>query len=100
MKITYDGLLAGVRFLNDHCPGFDYGTGDDFRTPFIHDLLAEIFRASGIELDMPCEPQCLHEKTVQEGHQDKGQLLVFLVGPAGERLVSTVDLLSLEATHD
>lgn len=100
MKVTYDGLLAGVRYLNEHCPGFDYGTGDDFRTPFIHDLLAEIFHASGIGLDMLCEPQCLQEMTVQEAHQGKAELLVFLAGPAGERLVSTVDCLSLEAKRD
>lgn len=92
MKITYDGLLAGVRYLNDHCPGFDYGTGDDFRTPFIHDLLAEIFRASGIGIDMLCEPQCLQETIVQEAHQDTTGLLVFLVGPDGERSISTIDL--------
>ncbi len=93
MMVTYDGLLAGVRYLNVHCPGFDYGTGDDFRTPFIHDLLAEIFRASGIEIDMPCEHQCMQERTVQEDRQDTTGLLAFLVGPDGERLVATIDLL-------
>ncbi|MDP2829140.1 MAG: hypothetical protein Q8O37_11110 [Sulfuricellaceae bacterium] len=92
MNITYDGLLAGVRFLNVHCPAFDYGTGDDFRTPFIHDLLTEIFRASGISVETLCEPLCTQEMTAQEDHQDTTGLLVFLVGPDGERLVSTIDL--------
>jgi len=39
MKISYEGLVAGVQFLQCHCEGFDDGTGDDFHTPFIRDLL-------------------------------------------------------------
>jgi len=81
MKITYDGLLAGVRYLNEHCDGFDIGTGDDYRTPFIHELLTDIFRASGIEIDIDVETQHMQKMPVCEGHQDTLQLsglVVFL----------------------
>lgn len=100
MKITYAGLIAGVRFLNVHCLGFDIGTGVDFNTPFIRDLLSEVHRASGITLEMPLELPDVPEKIVSTDHQGKAQLLAFLVGPDGEHLVSTVDRLLSEEGHD
>lgn len=80
MKITYGGLLAGVRFLQVHCEGFDDGTGDDFHVPFIRDLLTEIFRASGITLEMPDGLPNAQLTIALTDHQGKGRLLVFLAG--------------------
>ena len=85
MGITCNGLVAGVRFLQAHCEGFDDGTGDDFYTPFIRDLLTEIFRASDITLEMPDELPSAPESIALAGHQDMGRLLVFLVGLDDER---------------
>lgn len=68
------------------------GIGDEFHAPFIRDLLTEIFRASGITLEMPEELPSAPEMIALAGHQDKGRLLAFLVGPDGERLTVEVDL--------
>lgn len=84
MKISHDGLVAGVRFLQEHCEGFDDGTGDHFNTPFIHELLMEVFRASGIALEMPDEQRYVPETIVSVNHQDTTRLLVFLAGSDGE----------------
>lgn len=91
MKITYDGLIAGVRFLSVHCEGFCDGTGDDFQTWFIRDLLSEVFRASGITPEMPDQPPGVHKLSALAGCQDKLRLLAFLVGPDGEHLTVEVD---------
>lgn len=77
MRITYDGLVAGVQFLQTHCEGFDDGTGDDFQTPFIRDLLAEVFRVSGITPEMPKVPQYAPVKTASADYPDTGRLVVF-----------------------
>ena len=90
MKITYEGLVSGVRFLQEHCEGFDDGTGDDFHTPFIRDLLMEICHASGITLDMPAEQLYGPETNVSQDHQETGRILAFLVDSDGER--STLEL--------
>ena len=49
------------------------------------DLLTDAFRDSGIALEMPDEPPSAPESIALAGHQDKGRLLVFLVGLDGER---------------
>lgn len=85
MKIIVGNLVADVRFLQVHCERFDDGTGDDFHTSFIRDLLTEIFRASSIALEMPDEHPSAPESIALANHQDKGLLLVFLVGLDGER---------------
>ena len=48
MTITYSGLIAGERFLREHCDGFDDGTGDGFHIEFVKNLLMEVFRASDV----------------------------------------------------
>ena len=63
MKITHEGVVADVRFLQERCEGFNDGTGDHFHTPFIHDLLQEVFRASGIALDTPAEQRYAPESS-------------------------------------
>ena len=73
-----------LRFLQVHCEGFDDGTGDDFYTPFIRDLLTEIFLASGITLEMQDELPSEPESIALVGCQDRGQLLAFLAGLDGE----------------
>lgn len=78
--------MAGVRFLYKPCEDFDNGTGDNFHAPFIRDLLMEVFRASGIALDMPEAHRYMRDSNVSTGHQEKGRLLAFLAGPDGERL--------------
>ena len=91
-KITHGGLVAGVRFLQAHCEGFDDGTGDDFRTPFIRDLLLEVCRASNITLDMPAERRYAREPNASKGRQEKGRLLAFRLGPDGAHLTVELDL--------
>ena len=91
MQITHEGLVAGVRFLQMHCDGFDDGTGDHFHTPFIRDLLLEVCRASNIALDMPeVQPHKPHTNA-SAGHQEKLWLLAFLPGPDGEGSPVLVD---------
>ena len=96
MKITHKGLVAGVRFLQYHCEGFDDGTGDDFHTPFIRDLLMEIFRASGVEVDIHEEQK--HELWRLGGgdHRDIEGSRVWLVFPAAEHSVQKSDFLPPE----
>ena len=91
MKIAHEGLVAGVRFLQCHCEGFDDGTGDDFHTPFIRDLLMEIFRASGIEVDIHEEQRHGLLKPVGGDHQDTEESRVWLVFLADERLAQEAD---------
>ena len=87
MKITHEGLVAGVRFLQSHCDGFDDGTGDHFHTPFIHDLLLEVFRDSGIALEMPDEQRYALDSNVSPDHQETGRIVAFRAGPDDEHLL-------------
>ena len=86
MKITHEGLVAGVRFLQERYDGFDDGTGDHFHTPFIHELLMEVFRASGITLDMPAEQRYELEPNVSPDHQETVRIVAFRAGPDDEHL--------------
>ena len=76
--ITHGGLVAGVRYLQEHCADFDDGTGDHFHTPFIRELLLEVCRASGITLNMPEEQRYGPQLSVSTGHQERLWLLAFL----------------------
>ena len=88
MKITYDGLVAGERFLRDHCDGFDDGTGNGFHVDFIKDLLKEVFRASGIDYEILVVKPEKPPLNALEGHQDTDLLLVFVAAPADADCVS------------
>ncbi len=83
MKFTHDGLVAGVQYLQEHCDGFDDGTGDHYHTPFIRDLLLKVCRASNITPEMPAERRYARETNVAVNHQETGLLLVFQPGPDG-----------------
>ena len=53
MKITFQGLVAGEKFLRERNEDFDDGTPDGTHWRLIRGLLSEVFRASGIALKMP-----------------------------------------------
>lgn len=76
INIPYNGLIAGVKFLQVHCEGFDDGTGDDFQTSFIRRLLTEIFLDSGITLEMPDENLSMPETNSLKENQDMGRLMI------------------------
>lgn len=91
MKITTDGLHAGIQDLNERCDGFDIGTGDDYHIPFMCALLKAVFHASGIEIDIDEETPRMQTKPLCEDHQDtlpSAALVVFL---AAEHLESEAD---------
>ena len=70
LVVTEDGLLAGERYLVDHCEQFDNGLpeGDFFRKKFIQSLLMEIFHASGITLRLPESHLKLRSQTALTAH--------------------------------
>ncbi len=79
--ITFDGLVAGERLLRDRM-WIDDGTPDGAHWRLIRDLLSEVFRASGIDLEMPDKCPDMPVTISSEEHRETGQLLVFLAEPA------------------
>jgi len=76
--ITFDGLVAGERFLRSQIEEFDDGTPDGFHETFIRELLTEVFRASGITLEIPDKHPDTPESNSSEVNPDTGRLLVFV----------------------
>lgn len=79
--ITFDGLVAGEKFLRQHNQEFDDGTPDGTHWLFIRQLLSEVFRASGTALEMPDKRPDTPLMISSAAHQETGRLLVFLAEP-------------------
>lgn len=83
MKIIFDGLLAGERFLRIHGLELDEGTPDEEHWFIIQGLLTEVLRASGIALEMPDTLPNVPPSIASSGHQDTGLLLVCVAETGG-----------------
>ena len=77
MKITSSGIMAGERFLREHCENYEDGTAIGTHSRFIQDLLMEVFRASGIALKMQCDMPNEPQSSSSVGNSDRPLLLVF-----------------------
>jgi hypothetical protein len=75
--ITFDSLVAGERLLRDRIV-IDDGTSDGARWRLIRDLLSEVFRASGIVLEMPDRCPYMPASIASTEHQEPGRLLLFV----------------------
>ena len=76
--ITFDGLVAGEKFLRRNNEEFDDGTPDGTHWRFIRDLLSEVLRASDIALEMPDKPPDRPLTIALTEHQEPWRLLVFV----------------------
>lgn len=53
IHITPKGLLAGERYIREHCEEFDDGTRDGSHSYFLRHLVSEVLRASCVDFEMP-----------------------------------------------
>ena len=81
--ITFDGLLAGEKFLRERNEDFNNGTPDGTHWRLIRGLLSEVFRASGITLEMPDRRPDMPEMSSSVTHQEHQRLFVFLAESDG-----------------
>jgi len=76
IHITYDGLVAGERYLREHCEEYDDGTFDGFHNRIVKGLISEICRVSGLTLEMNPDnhqsPLVIYAKDYSSNHETWG----------------------------
>ena len=65
IAVTFEGLLAGERYLRERTDEFDDGTSEGAHVRFVLALVSSVFDACRIAIEMPSAQPCKHPKTAE-----------------------------------
>lgn len=78
ITLTQEGLIAGERYLREHCDEYDDGTGEGFHIRFIQKLVEQVFHASDIDIHIDEKPREEHQENSEPTEPNILWIPVFL----------------------